>query len=209
MVVTVSSGIGSKIYDRKHSDRVLDSPAWAGEIGHVVVDDSPAAPVCDCGAAGHLGAIASGRGVERYARRAAAAHPAAFDASALASRFGATAGELTNEAHLVPAALAGDPWTLMIVRKATQPLARLLVHTAVATGLDQIIIIGGFALALGDVYRGLLRTEMARYSRYPLVDTALDTMLELGNFADEACLLGAVTFGWHHWQLMSESNSVT
>ncbi len=60
-VVTVSSGIGSKIFDRCHASGVLDQPPYAGEIGHVVVDDGPDAPTCDCSGKGHLGAIASAR----------------------------------------------------------------------------------------------------------------------------------------------------
>lgn len=76
MVVTVSSGIGSKVFDRNHPGFVFDTPPFSGEIGHLVVDRDPQAPVCDCGERGHLGAIASGRGIERSARRKAAMnHP--------------------------------------------------------------------------------------------------------------------------------------
>ncbi len=65
MVVTVSSGIGSKIFDRNHPARVFDDVPYAGEIGHVVTDDGPDALPCDCGGIGHLGAVSSGRGIER------------------------------------------------------------------------------------------------------------------------------------------------
>jgi glucokinase len=196
MVVTVSSGIGSKIFDRQHPHGVLDTPPWAGEIGHVVVDDSPEAPRCDCGALGHLGAIASGRGVERFARREALVNPAAFQGSAVSRQFGATPEHLENETHLVPAALAGDPWALDIIRKSARPLARLLLEVSVATGLERIILIGGFALVLGPLYRDLLQDEMARHAHFPLIDSALGTLLELGDVDEEACLLGAAIFGW-------------
>ena len=104
MIVTVSSGIGSKIFDRTLG--VIDHPSYAGEIGHVMVDSSPAAPICDCGGRGHLGAIASGRGIERAARQKANRDPISFRSSLCSSRFGATAEELNNETHLVPAARA-------------------------------------------------------------------------------------------------------
>ena len=68
---TVSSGIGSKMFDRKSSQGVIDHLPYAGEIGHIVINDDAHAPVCDCGAKGHLQAIASGRGIERAARREA------------------------------------------------------------------------------------------------------------------------------------------
>ena len=76
LVVTVSSGIGSKIFDPAVG--VLDDVAFAGEIGHSVADSSPDAVRCDCGGRGHLGAIASGRGIERRAREIARAAPHRF-----------------------------------------------------------------------------------------------------------------------------------
>ena len=116
MVVTISSGIGSKIFDRKHPSGVIDSPAWAGEIGHVIADESPDAPRCDCGGLGHLGAIASGRGIERAARRCAMGEPDSFARSMCAVLYGATAFTLNNEEHIVPAAMSGDKWCLEVIR---------------------------------------------------------------------------------------------
>src|SRR5262249_33551875 len=91
-VVTVSSGIGSKLFDRAHSHVVIDDPPYAGEIGHMVVNSGPEAQLCDCGGFGHLGAIASGRAIEKTARRLSPA----------------ISTELTNEEHVIPAARAGD-----------------------------------------------------------------------------------------------------
>jgi C7-cyclitol 7-kinase len=113
IIVTVSSGIGSKIFDRTLG--VIDHPSYAGEIGHVMVDSSPLALACDCGGRGHLGAIASGRGIERAARQKATRDPVSFRSSLCSSRFGATAKDLNNEAHLVPAACAGDVWARELI----------------------------------------------------------------------------------------------
>ena len=101
MVVTVSSGIGSKIFDRSSSQGVLDDVPYAGEIGHLTVDEAPDAPRCDCGGSGHLGAIASGRGIERQARRLAQSDPA-FRQSVCALQLGGIPETLNNEEHLVP-----------------------------------------------------------------------------------------------------------
>src|SRR5205823_8314994 len=127
MVVTVSSGIGSKIFDAGNARGVIDDLPYAGEIGHAKADESDDAPACDCGGKGHLGAIASGRGILRYAKRVAAIDPA-FLQSMCAGHFGATPGSLTNEDHLVPAAQLGDPWALNVVRHCTAPLARVLLE---------------------------------------------------------------------------------
>lgn len=76
MAVTVSSGIGSKLCDRP--------------------------PVCDCGGRGHLGAIASGRGIERAVQRHAREDLLGFRASQLGS-MEIEAEQIRNEEHVVPA----------------------------------------------------------------------------------------------------------
>lgn len=140
MVVTVSSGIGSKIFDRCHASGVLDQPPYAGEIGHVVVDDSECAPICDCGGRGHLGAVASGRAIERHARLWAAKRQSAFGKSKVACEFGATAKTLNNEQHLVPAVLAEDAWATKIIVERTRPLTRTLLTVAMAAGLERVFL---------------------------------------------------------------------
>jgi glucokinase len=180
LVVTVSSGIGSKIFDRDHPLGVIDSPPHSGEIGHFVVDDSPDAPLCDCGGRGHLGAIASGRGIERFARRSALGNP--------------DAAILTNECHLVPAALAGDTWVLDIVRTCTRPLARTLLAVTMAAGLDRVIVIGGFALQLGDVYLSILRSLITELSGYKVCAAQLEQLVHLSDPSEEVGLLGAAAY---------------
>ena len=143
IIVTVGSGIGSKIFDRTLG--VIDDTPYAGEIGHVLVDNAPTAPMCDCGGRGHLGAIASGRGIERAARLKAKQDEFGFRSSLCSSQFGATCECISNEEHLVPSALAGDPWTLELIRSCTQPLGQMLRSLTIAVGLDRIAVMGGFA----------------------------------------------------------------
>lgn len=65
---TLGSGVGLKVFI---DGRPQVGPHGAGgELTHMVFDPSPAAPVCDCGGRGHLGALASGRAWQRV--RAAA-----------------------------------------------------------------------------------------------------------------------------------------
>ena len=194
MVVTVSSGIGSKIFDRKHPACVLDDVAYGGEIGHAQVDRSPSALVCDCGGRGHLGAIASGRGTERLARRDARDAPARFAASSVASTFGATAETLTNESHLVPAARDGDPWALAIIREAAAPLATVISAVVHAAGLEKVIIIGGFAVALGPVYLECLQAGLRALDGPGPASVAVDQLVVLGDADSDTCLRGAAVF---------------
>ncbi len=194
LVVTVSSGIGSKLFDRRNPERVADAQAFYGEIGHVVVDRSPDAPVCDCGAIGHLGAIASGRGTERLARRLARRDVAAYRNSSCFQWFGAEPQALTNEAHLVPAARRGDPWSLRTIELAALPLAQTIAMTVVGAAIERVVIVGGFAQQLGTAYRDILEAQLASMlgpAKFRFPKTELVT---LSAPSDEACLTGAGAF---------------
>ena len=188
LVVTISSGIGSKLFDRRHPARVLDDPPYAGEIGHFVVDESDEAPLCDCGARGHLGAIASGRGIERAARRQAVLDPASFRHSMAAGLAGESV--LNNESHLVPAALAGDAWTWRVIERCARPLARTILSTVMAVGLDRVFIVGGFAQAIGAPYQALVSRLMVEASGYAVMRDRLESLVTVVDAHEDACLKG-------------------
>jgi glucokinase len=194
MVVTVSSGIGSKVFDRRHPAGVLDDLPHGGEIGHCGVDFSEDALLCDCGRRGHLGAIASGRGVERTARALAQRDVTAFNRSICVGQFGATPVTLSNEHHLVPAARLGDRWALSVLRECTVPLARMLAAIFLGVGLERIVVIGGFASALGSQYLRILQEEFRRASDYELLDDCHSVIIELRDTDEETCLLGAAAY---------------
>ena len=145
MVVTVSSGLGSKLFDRTRKYGVIDEVDFAGEIGHITIDYSSGALPCDCGGRGHLSAIASGRGVQRYAIQRALTDPASFKASSLYRETRGNPRDLTNEHHIVPAILGGDPWARDVLKHCSYPLAQMLSVVTAAVGLQKIAIIGGFA----------------------------------------------------------------
>lgn len=187
LVVTISSGIGSKLFDRCHPAGVLDDPPYAGEIGHFVVDDREDAVVCDCGGRGHLGGIASGRGIEGAARRAAL--DAVQFSGSLAAQL-ARGSVLTNETHIVPAAAAGDEWTWRVIEQCTRPLARTILAIVMAAGLDRVFIIGGFAQALGARYQALLARLMVDASRYAVVRDRVESLVTVVDAHENACLKG-------------------
>ena len=176
LTITISSGIGSKLFDRDHPLGVLDDPPSAGEIGHFVVDSSTDAIACDCGGRGHLGGIASGRGVERLARRMRGDD------------------RLRNEQDIVPAIRQREPWAIDVLQRATEPLARAILAVSMATGLDRVFIIGGFAQAIGEVYAEVLRTLVHSNSQYAVVADSIGALIELVGPDDEMCLAGAALF---------------
>jgi glucokinase len=194
LVVTISSGIGSKLFDRAHAAGVIDDPPYAGEIGHVVVDARVGAPNCDCGGRGHLGAISSGRGIERLARETAVLHPREFAQSLCTLQFGATAATLTNEHHLAPAARLRDGWVLQVLRRASEPLARVLVTMIAGCGLEKVLLIGGFADSVAPAYLEIVRDLAERACQYRVLQGRIGKMIEAGEANEEVCLRGAALF---------------
>jgi C7-cyclitol 7-kinase len=174
MVVTVSSGIGSKIYDCGHSHGVIDDVVYAGEIGHLKVDESPDALVCDCGGRGHLGAVSSGRGIERQLRLMM------------------KSDEVSNEADLVPAARRGDAWAVNFIRERTKPLARVVLDTVIAAGVQHVVVIGGFAVSLGETYREILQDHVLNQCDYRVMRSFLNNVISIGE--EDACLLGTAAY---------------
>src|SRR5579884_2405932 len=75
LVVTVSSSIGCKVFDRSRRYAVLDDTDYAGEIGHVTVDETPDAPRCDCcGRRGPGDPLQRGANRTRHSRRRSVDH---------------------------------------------------------------------------------------------------------------------------------------
>jgi glucokinase len=154
----------------------------------VRVDYSPTAPVCDCGGQGHLGAIASGRGALLTARRLAQEGGAGFAGSLLGRRLQGDLTGLDNQA-LAEAFRSGDPWAGGLIRRVAQPLGQALAALHVALGVERFVIIGGFALALGEGYcRELVLAAQDSCWR---LGQDWETMIFLGEADDDAGLLGA------------------
>ena len=149
-IVTVSSGIGSKLFV---GGEVVVGPARrGGEIGHWQVDGAATA-TCECGGRGHLGAIASGRATAWHLAELERERPEAFANSPLTV-------DATNEA-LVAAYRAHDELATAVVRRGANALGRALALLHVGAGVERFIIYGGFAQALGGDYLDELRRAAA------------------------------------------------
>ena len=185
-VVTVSSGVGHKVF--VDGRPLVGRGGRGGEIGHLRVDFSADAPACDCGGLGHLGALASARGALAVARRRAARDADAFGRSLLAGVVAGDPDALDTRA-LVAAFHAGDPWAGTLIRDVARPLGRALTALHLGVGVERFVIIGGFALALGERYRQELVHAVAE-SAWNL-GTDWNAMVDLGVDDDDAGLLGA------------------
>ncbi|WP_164712405.1 ROK family protein [Methylobacterium currus] len=193
-IVTVSSGIGHKVFlDGKPA---VGPSGRGGEIGHLRVDFSDEAPLCECGARGHLGALACGRAVPEQAVRLARRDPGAFARSSLAA---SVAGRATRvDSHLVARTFKmGDPWTVALVGVLAAPLGQALAGIHAAVGVERFVIMGGFAQALGAAYLALVG-QAAAAGAWDL-GQEWGRMLEFGEMGDEAGLIGAGRLAAREW----------
>jgi glucokinase len=112
------------------------------------------------------------RGYLGSALAARAADPAALDGPDIAAAFA-----------------AGDPFTVAAVIEAVRYLGQALAAIHLDTGVERIILMGGFAGALGEPYRRLV-VEAARDACWDLGQD-WDAMVRLGAADDDSALLGA------------------
>ncbi|THA77466.1 ROK family protein [Streptomyces sp. A0642] len=186
-LLTISSGIGNKVF--RGGDVLLDPGGYGGELGHWTCDRSPDAPLCDCGGRGHLGAIASGRGVLAAVRRAAARDPAGYARSAPA-RAGAADPRFVGNPEIARAVRNGDPFTTSVLRSTLVHLAAAVGGVFASIGIRRYVLMGGFALAIGERYRELLVEELIRQGCFGLTAAEVDAMVVLGEDDDDHGLIG-------------------
>lgn len=187
LLITVSSGIGNKVY--RHGEVLLDPGGHGGELGHWRCSSSAYAPLCDCGERGHLGAVASGRGVLREARRAAVVDPVGYRASGLARSCGPAAEDIDNP-RLAAAIRDGDPFAIGVLRTGLLHLAQAITAVSTAIGVRRVVVIGGFAVAIGPRYAELLSQEVRRLGCFNLGPDDLDSMITMGAADDDHSLIG-------------------
>jgi predicted NBD/HSP70 family sugar kinase len=187
-VVTVGSGIGHKVF---LDGRPRVGPGGrGGEIGHLRLDLTDDAPRCECGGRGHLGGLASGRGTVAGVRRRAAIDPDGYTRSALARHVDDP--RRIDAPALVAAYRAQDAFTVAAVREAARYLGQGLAAIHVDTGVERILMVGGFAIALGESYRKLVAAAAA--DACWRIGQDWDAIVRLGEPDDDPGLLGSGLF---------------
>ncbi|HEU4915777.1 MAG TPA: ROK family protein [Acidimicrobiia bacterium] len=120
-LVSIGTGIGAGVV--LHGEVLRGAHGMAGEIGHVVVDES--GPVCRCGQRGCLEAVAAGPSIARAWPRGAAG-------SAATALFGAAA-EGDAAAQKVAGRIAGHLTTALIWLSATHDSEMIVLAGGVST----------------------------------------------------------------------------
>lgn len=170
LYVTISTGLGAGI--------VLNGRVWrglgagAGEIGHLLIDPRPEAPLCGCGNRGCLEAIASGTGIAK--RMAEALGPGA---------------EAPTSADVLARARAGDPVAAGVWEETLQALAVGLGGAITTLAPDALVLGGGVAVGAGEPLLAALRPRLEQRARLVPVARMRLALAELGG---EAGLVGAL-----------------
>ncbi len=178
--LTISTGLGGGIICG--GELLLGAHGLAGEPGHTIVD--PGGPLCGCGNAGCLEAMAAGPGIASYAseliRRGRS--------SSLAGHVEGD-GELTGE-MVGEAAQAGDGVALEAVERAAHYLG-IGVLNLIHIFDPEIVILGGGVTKLGPLLFDPVRAWVLSQAMAPV---QRDTPIVPAALGDDVGLLGAVAW---------------
>ena len=183
-LITVSTGIGNKVFDAKHEEKIITlKNGFGGEIGHAFVNKDEYDLPCDCGARGHLSSISSGRGAEKFAKIYSRNHIEKFNSSIL---FSLSCGdpERIDNVKLVKATKERDEFAQEIIRKTSLNLAIMIQQMYMAIGVEKFIIIGGFALSFGEIYREMLIDHLKDMKIWGIEKDKIKDLIELGEDDD-------------------------
>lgn len=179
VLVALGTGIGGAL--------VLDgrlyrgARGFAGELGHLVVDhdgvDCPGA----CPGRGCLETLASGRAIGVAGERVARAQPDSVLGRLLADTGALKGVAITELAH------AGDEQALGVLAEIGERLGAGL--TGLVNALDpEMVVIGGGAVAAGDLLLGPARAVVAARALPPVAEAV---RIVPARFGEEAGMLGA------------------
>ncbi len=149
--ITVSTGVGgAAIVDRRP---LVGPDGMAGEMGHIVVELD--GPLCGCGGAGHVEAIASGTALAREARAliTAGASPRLRELSA--------EGAEVDAALLTRAADDGDAAAAAVMAHAWTAIGAMCASIVNVLNPD-VIVIGGSIAEHRPELLDVARNEIAR-----------------------------------------------
>ncbi|WDE11118.1 ROK family protein [Thalassomonas haliotis] len=184
---TISSGVGNKVFSG--GKVLLNDQGQGGELGHCQLAFDEYALRCDCGGYGHLGALASGRGIEQLGRHMASKAPAQFSSSALARLCGGDIDRIDTR-KLVSALHQGDEFCHQVLSRSQHYLVQAMSHLYHSIGIKRFIFIGGFCCAVGLVYLESLKRVVRQFSWLGLGGEDIESMCRLGASDDDHSLLG-------------------
>lgn len=177
--ITVSTGVGGGLILGGRLYR--GSSGSAGEIGHMTV--LPDGPVCKCGNAGCLEAVASGTAIAREARELVARG----GGKKILAEAGGSPEEITS-ALVTTAAAGGDPDALRIITVAARYLGIGIANILNLLN-PSLVVLGGGVMEAGHLFFDRIHTEVGERALDETRGSARIVRAELGG---RAGVLGAV-----------------
>jgi glucokinase len=194
-VLTVSTGLGLKIYDRDQNDCLISPTGLGGEIGHLPLGGWGEGFSCSCGKKGHINGISSGRGAPALIRFLAKKHPLLFHRSSLRRMATLESAPFAENAIRCLREHPQEDFSKMFLDHATAPLANLLHALTLSLGLERFILMGGVALSFGSAYRAALLKHLQRAGIYGRSRRQIDRLIDLAPRRDDFGLWGAGFLG--------------
>jgi len=182
LLLTLGTGIGGGIWVGGEIYR--GSTGAGAELGHVVVDIDGHPCQGNCPNRGCVETMASGTAIARLGREAAAERPDSMLAQRLEKQ-----GELSAK-DVNEAAKKGDLAAIEAVGKAGHYLGQALVSLA-NIFQPELIVLGGGAIAFGELILGPARAELEKTALNPMNRTRV-VAAELGPAAG---MIGAAAYG--------------
>ena len=184
--ITVSTGIGGGVIDR--GKLLLGGRGLAGEVGHMVIDMRPEAPVCQCGLRGCLEALASGTAIAKVARERAA-QPGEKNGA-----LGQLEPGLITAERVLDAAGAGDSLAWNILEGVIESLSVGMTNLLHLYNPDVVVMGGG--VTFGLVRMGLLPSIYGQMQQRAMSDGHRNFHLTPSRLGDAPGMLGAASLVW-------------
>lgn len=181
--VTLGTGIGAGIFINGSVYR--GSTGGAGELGHMILDFSPDAPLCGCGNRGCFEALASGTAVARKAKEIFATHPDSLISSGVEAEGEITARMVTKMAQ------KGNKVALKILKDAANIIGIGFANIVNLFNPEKIIVTGSLVEAEDLILKPAIKimTQRAFSTNAKVVKVVKS---ELNN---KAGVLGAAALG--------------
>lgn len=184
IMITLGTGVGSGIIiDGK---LLYGSTAFAGELGHVIVDRTPEARLCGCGRKGCLETYCSATGIARTAREM-------VQKTTTPSLLRNIEVEKITSKDIYDAAVQGDELAISIFKYTGTILGQALADMIVFSSPEAIVLFGGLAKA-GDFIVKYTQEAMDA-NMLPIFKGTCKLILSGLKDAD-AAVLGASALGW-------------
>ncbi|MCH5178986.1 MAG: ROK family protein [Prevotellaceae bacterium] len=184
IMITLGTGVGSGII--VNGQLVYGSDGFAGELGHVTIDDSPSARQCGCGRKGCLEAYCSATGITRTAQEL-------LLKDARPSKLRELAPEDISSLEVFNAAKQGDELATEILSYTGTLLGKACANFALFCSPEAFVFFGGPTKA-GDFIMEPLRKAYDENILYVYKGQA--KLLLSGLNGSDAAVLGASALGW-------------